>query len=303
MQAIFYKIAAIIFPVLGVIFCGYLYGRSRPRAAREQFATIGPFIMDFLTPLMIFGAMSQKSFDIYANVPLIEATVWVVTGCAALSALVAKSLHIDPKTLVPAMMYSNCGNMGLPLAMLAFGAAGFAQATVLFLVCNLMYYSFGVWLLSGGRLSLKLLNTPIMWSMICGVAFALLHLHMPEMLQQMFMFLTNTAITMMMLALGVRLLDIDWRQTHIGILGGVLCPVSSLIFAWLLIHFNLLHLTTDQAAQVYLFASLPPAVSCFMMADFYKQEPAKVAAMVLIGNVLSLVFVPIGLALALGLLS
>jgi len=36
-----------------------------------------------------------------------------------------------------------------------------------------------------------------------------------------------------------------------------------------------------------------------MVAEQFKQEPAKVASIVLIGNVLSIVFVPIGLTLAL----
>jgi predicted permease len=50
---------------------------------------------------------------------------------------------------------------------------------------------------------------------------------------------------------------------------------------------------------MYLFASLPPAVTCFMMAEQYKQEPDKVASIVLLGNLVSFVFVPIGLWLGL----
>ena len=48
-----------------------------------------------------------------------------------------------------------------------------------------------------------------------------------------------------------------------------------------------------------LFGCLPPAVLNFMVAEQFRQEPAKVASIVLIGNVLSIVFVPLGLALAL----
>ena len=36
-----------------------------------------------------------------------------------------------------------------------------------------------------------------------------------------------------------------------------------------------------------------------MVAEQYQQEPGKVASIVLIGNVLAIVFVPLGLALAL----
>ena len=43
----------------------------------------------------------------------------------------------------------------------------------------------------------------------------------------------------------------------------------------------------------------PPAVLNFMVAEQYNQEPAKVASIVLIGNLASIVFVPLGLSLAL----
>jgi predicted permease len=46
---------------------------------------------------------------------------------------------------------------------------------------------------------------------------------------------------------------------------------------------------------MYLFASLSPAVFCFMMAERYRQEPEKVAAIVLLGNLAALAFVPVGL--------
>jgi hypothetical protein len=50
---------------------------------------------------------------------------------------------------------------------------------------------------------------------------------------------------------------------------------------------------------MYLFASLPPAVFSYMVAEQYQQEPDKVAAIVLLGNLAAILFVPIGLWLGL----
>jgi predicted permease len=77
------------------------------------------------------------------------------------------------------------------------------------------------------------------------------------------------------------------------LIGAAACPITGLIVAWLLD--QVLGLTQEQRGQMYLFASLPPAVFSFMMAEQYKQEPDKVAAIVLLGNLAALVFVPIGL--------
>jgi predicted permease len=60
-------------------------------------------------------------------------------------------------------------------------------------------------------------------------------------------------------------------------------------------------MTPTQAGLLFLFAALPPAVLNFMVAEQYRQEPGKVASIVLVGNLLSVIFVPIGVATALAL--
>jgi predicted permease len=62
---------------------------------------------------------------------------------------------------------------------------------------------------------------------------------------------------------------------------------------------RVLGLAPTPYAMLVLFASLPPAVLNFLLADQYRQEPERVASIVLIGNLASLVFVPVGLAVAL----
>jgi malate permease and related proteins len=97
----------------------------------------------------------------------------------------------------------------------------------------------------------------------------------------------------MLFALGIRMMDVNFRCWQIGLVGAVVCPVAGLAVAWILD--GLLALTVQQRGLMYLFAALPPAVFCFIMAEHYKQEPDKVAAIVLLGNLASVVFVPLGL--------
>src|SRR5215203_4675588 len=51
----------------------------------------------------------------------------------------------DRRTFVPPIMFNNCGNMGLPLAVLAFGQQGFSAMVALFTISNLMHFTLGVW--------------------------------------------------------------------------------------------------------------------------------------------------------------
>ena len=70
----------------------------------------------------------------------------------------------------------------------------------------------------------------------------------------------------------------------------------SLMIAFLLK--PLLDLNPVQWSVLLLFAALPPAVLCFMLAEQYKQEPTRVASIVLIGNIAAIIWIPLALALA-----
>jgi predicted permease len=102
---------------------------------------------------------------------------------------------------------------------------------------------------------------------------------------------------MMLISLGVRLTEVRWSDTRLGVIGGIVCPVTGLIMAAILA--PLLGLDARQAGLLFLFGCLPPAVLNFMVAEQFKREPAKVASIVLTGNLMSLLCVPIGLSLAL----
>jgi hypothetical protein len=104
-------------------------------------------------------------------------------------------------------------------------------------------------------------------------------------------------IPLMLFALGVRMVSVSRASVRIGLLGAVVCPLTGLAVA--LAIEPLLPLTDTQRGLMFIFAVLPPAVLNFMVAERYGRDPGKVAAIVLVGNLLSIVFVPLGLALAL----
>ena len=59
---------------------------------------------------------------------------------------------------------------------------------------------------------------------------------------------------------------------------------------------QVIDLPREQAGALLLFGVLPPAVLNFIFAERYGQEPAKVASIVIIGNLFALVSVPLALA-------
>ncbi|TFW07522.1 AEC family transporter [Oxalobacteraceae bacterium OM1] len=300
MQA-FERILGIILPVFIIIAVGYGYGRLRGSTVRADMSAVNRVSMDVLCPLLVFTALASKDFDLARNGMLILAGVLISLGSGLLAWPVARMFGYDVRSFVPPMMYNNCGNMGLPLAVLAFGPTGLSAAVALFMACNLIYFSVGIKIIESGRDKhtpmWKFLASPMMVSMMIGMLFAVFHVTLPAPLMQALKMLGDACIPIMLFSLGVRMLDVNFKSWHIGLVGAIVCPVAGLAFAWLLD--TVLPLTPDQRGQMYLFASLPPAVFCFMIAEQYRQEPDKVASIVLLGNVAALVFVPLGLWLGL----
>lgn len=297
---LFERILGIILPVFVIIALGYGYGRLRGEAVRSDMLAVNRVSMDVLCPLLVFTALAAKDFDLVHNGMLILAGVLISLGSGLLAWPVARLFGYDVRTFVPPMMYNNCGNMGLPLAVLAFGTSGLGAAVALFMACNFIYFSVGIKILESGRTPSgthvsrwKFLANPMMIAMIVGMLFAVLRVPLPQPLFVAMKMLGDACIPLMLFALGVRMLDVSLKSWHIGLMGAAVCPLAGLAIAWLLD--QMLGLTADQRGQMYLFAALPPAVFCFMMAEQYKQEPDKVASIVLLGNLAALVFVPLGL--------
>jgi predicted permease len=75
------------------------------------------------------------------------------------------------------------------------------------------------------------------------------------------------------------------------------CPIVGVSLAMLLVH--VLPLSELHANILILFGVLPPAVINYMLAEQYKNDPEKVASMVLISNLVSLLSIPLVLFLVL----
>lgn len=300
-MALLERIVAIILPVLVIVALGYGYARWRASAAADM-ASVNRVSMDVLCPLLVFTALAGKDFSLTQNLPLLAAGILISLGSGALAWPLARRLGYDVRSFVPPMMYNNCGNMGLPLAALAFGAAALSSAVALFVACTLIYFTVGIAILGGGRAAVRssrfaFLRTPIMVGMLAGVASSLLHIGWPAPIFQALKLLGEACIPVMLFSLGVRMRDVTLRSWRIGLAGAIVCPASGLAMAWLID--NVMTLSPVQRGQMYLFAALPPAVLCFMVAEQYRQEPERVASIVLLGNVASLLFVPAGLWLGL----
>lgn len=289
----FVRLIGIILPVFSVILLGYVYGRR----ANPDMTWVNRINISVLAPALIFSALASKDFDLASNGLLILGAVGVVLGSGLMAWPVAKLLHEDARTFVPPMMFNNCGNMGLPLAALAFGQAGLSAMVAVFTISNLLQFTIGVHIVNRHAAFWPMLRNPMVIATFLGFAFAIFHPPLPEWIALAIKMTGDAMIPLMLISLGVRMASVSWGGWNTGIVGALVCPLTGVGMAVLLS--PLLGLSPMQQSLLIIFGCLPPAVLNFMVAEQYDQEPAKVASIVLFGNVASIVFVPLGLSLAL----
>jgi hypothetical protein len=282
----FATLFSIIFPVFAVSLLGYLYARWR----HTELGDANRLNIELFIPALIFSVMSDRSFDVteYGNLAMAAALVVLLPGLVGWP--VAKLLRVQHKTFVPPLMFNNSGNMGLPLAVFAFGEDALPIAMVLFMVENTLHFTVGNWMLIGRLLPMQLLKSPMLWATFLGISFNILDLSLPKPFADSISLVGQIAIPLMLFALGVRVAQTHITEWKLAIVAALIIPVSGIGIA-LGADFYF-RLEEQQMAQLLLFSVLPPAVLNYMLAEQFRQEPEKVASIVLLGNLSALVTVP-----------
>jgi predicted permease len=282
----FATLFSIIFPVFAVSSLGYLYARWR----HTELGDANRINMELFIPALIFSVMSDRSFDVteYGSLALAAALVVLLPGLVGWP--VARFLGVQHKTFVPPLMFNNSGNMGLPLAVFAFGEEALPVAMVLFMVENTLHFTVGNWMLIGRLHPMQLFKSPMLWATFLGIAFNVLDLSLPKPVSDSISLVGQIAIPLMLFALGVRVAQTHITEWKLATVATLIIPVTGIGIALGADVF--FKLEEQQAAQLLLFSVLPPAVLNYMLAEQFRQEPEKVASIVLLGNLSALLTVP-----------
>jgi predicted permease len=287
------RIIGIITPVLTIAAMGYAYGRVR----KPDLTWVNRLMTDLLFPMLIFASTASGDFHVLDYLPLMAGGLILIVGSGIIAWSATRALGYNPHAFIPPMMFTNVANMGLPLTVFAFGAAQLPAAVALFMVFSLAQFTFGIRICAPHAKISGILRGPMLWAMIVGIGTSLAGLAIPAWLMTSAKMIGDAAIPLGLFTLGVGFAGFRVERWTIGLVGAVLCPVSGLLIAWPLT--RVLPLSEAMKGLLLLYAALPPAVMNYVIADRYQQEPGLVSAIVVIGNVASIAFVPLALSMAL----
>jgi predicted permease len=279
--ALILRVANVLVPVFTLVALGYFYAKRFSTDIRVT----NELNMRLFVPALVFDSLTSKNFDIVAHPWLVLAGVIVIFGSGLVAWPIARWSKQSIASFVPPMMFNNCGNMGLPVALLAFGERGLQLALILFMVSNLLHFTLGVRIVSGRMHFREVFFNAVNIATVLGLIFSLQRLAIPPVVSVPIGMAGQVAIPLMLVSLGIRMTGFSIGMLSKGLLAALVRPLAGMAAAMLAL--SLLPLESLEQKMLILFAVMPPAVLNFLFAEQYGQSPQAVASMVIVGNALS----------------
>jgi predicted permease len=282
----------VILPVLLIVAMGYAVGRYRP----VDLPSVTGLAVSVLVPGIVFDSLTRAALprDVFGRLALHVIVQLVCIG--ALGALLGRVLRWDRASrgaLLLATLFSNSGNMGLPLALFAYGPSGLALAGGWFAVQAVSLHTFGVWIAARARAGSgaavrHLVRLPIFYAVVGGVLVNVLGWTLPAPLAKVSEVLANGSLAVLLLLLGLQLGSLRPRAEALG--ASVATIVRLLVappVAW--ITGGLIGLEGVPLAVAVIQASTPAAVTAALWAAEFDTRPGLVSATVVVSTLVSVV--------------
>lgn len=262
---------------------------------RIQFVT--QLAMTLSLPCLIFVSLMQTRIAPEALTALSLASVMAYALISLAFVALIKLLGLEGRTYTAPLIFGNTGNLGLPLALFAFGDEGLSYAIIVFAIMALWSYTYGIWLVAGAGSLGRVLREPLVWATVLGALFMWQGWQTP-------LFLTNTldlvgqmAIPMMLITLGVAVA----RLSAQGMLRAVALSFVKLSVcvgvAWGV--GTVFELDKIAFGVLVLQVATPVAVTSYLIAEKYGADAPSVAGLVVASTLMSVAALPLILALVL----
>lgn len=248
-------------------------------------------------PCLIFVSLTTADIapDALAEVALAGAAAMAaITLCIA---LLVRLLRLEVRTYLSPLTFGNTGNLGLPLALFAFGETGLSYAIVLFAVISVWNFTYGIWVISGKGAVTDLLREPMVTGTALGGLFLWQGWQVPDFVETTLGLLGQLAIPLMLLTLGVAVA----RLTPAGLGRAFGLSVAKLLLCtgigWTVGRWFALEPLAFGA--LVLQCATPVAVTSYILAERYGADAEAVAGLIVASTLLATAALPLLLGLLL----
>jgi predicted permease len=259
---------------------------------RVEFVT--RLAMTLSVPCLIFVALMKTKVDAtaLASISVAAAVTYGIVTIAFFT--LAMTARLDRQTYLSPLIFGNTGNLGLPLALFAFGEEGLGFAVVIFAVMAIYSFTFGIWLVTGGGNPARILKEPMVGATLLGALFLWQGWQTPKFLTNTLELTGQMAIPLMLVTLGVAVARLKptrlGRAVWLSLAKVAICvAVAWGVGRWFA-------LPPVPFAVLVLQVSTPVAVTSYLIAEKYAADSEAVAGLVVVSTLLSVITLPLTLA-------
>ena len=269
---------------------GFFLERQLPGSVRA----VSSVSFNALSPCFVFTQLmtSTMSRSNAGHIALYGVLLTVIMGLVARVGAIPLGLSgKERSSFLLVVMFSNSGNYALPVILFAFGTPALAFASVYYVTSAIVLYTAGVVIAASGQKSVRqalmgITRVPAVYALILAGAIRLLHVQAPLALTRPAGMLSDAAIPMMVLVLGMQLR----RAVFPKRLGSVVLAValSLLVAPFVGIALSvLLGLTGPARDAAIVLAAMPAAVVTTVLALEFDLDNSFVTSVVFLSTVLS----------------
>lgn len=287
-------------PLILLLLAGVIAKRSLQIEAKP----LSKITLYILSPALVFSSLVNSEVGGLELLKLATGTVGLILGLSTLLSLSSKALRWTPG-LTSAMklgsVFTNVGNYSLPIIASLFGRAGLERVAVIVVTHQLLMCSLAVYFAARSHLGAwrslgSVLRMPTAYAAALALGWRQFPIGPPAWLLETVGLLAQAALPIFLLLLGVQLAGVVIsRRLGLLVFGSAVKLGASP--AWAIVLGSWLGLDQISGKVLALAAAAPTAIVTTMLAIEFDAEPELVSSLTLCTTVLSLVSVPLCIAL------
>jgi malonate transporter len=298
-----------VFPVFGLIACGYLAGRFG-LVHQSSSQALNQFVYAFALPAMLFVAVYRGSLDEILSGSFLAAVLLATLGTALLgylaSHLMRKASPAESTLRALNASFANTGYLGIPLVTIAYGERAALPAALATVATNIISFALAIVCLElfinprPGAIARALggvARSPLIWPIAAAILCVALEIRIPLPVERFAGLLAAAAGPCALFAIGLFVSQLSIRA---GVAASWPSTVLKLVVhpaLMALLALYLLPIDPFWAKIGVVCASLPLGATAFVLAQRYQLLEAETSTGAVLSTAVSVITVSIVMAL------
>jgi len=301
-----------------IVLAGFIFAKSFKVGETEQ-KFLSKMLLYFINPCLVISSFN-KPFDLIklkqlGFVIVVSIFIYVIMILVAILTTLTIKKNKTPEEIESqksyamldrlAIVFTNCGFVGIPLINGIFGSEGVFYLMGFLALFNILLWTWGYFQMSGSINLKNIITNPNMIAVFCGLILFCLPITLPEFIAKPISMIgeLNTAVAMILIGVLFANFKFDsskiWRLVRCIFVRLVLCSIFEVLFIFVVYKLFGSIENSKMMLFVILICSLCPcATSVPSLSVIFEKDTSYASLLVSISSVLSMLTVPSFVALA-----